>query len=718
MAKKSFRFPILAKVIFLTGVLTALVSGSALVTASILSYSRTRDNYIQNTVHAGETLDSYISLSFNVEITSSGKQTTPMALFADVIIPRYESYIENPEKDNPDVYATYIDDLNTALFGAGQGMIGYSEDMGRRNHVYVPFITYMQNICLDYDIRDVYVDIYDKERNNLIVFANNQSVISGDPCGEIKAMDMSQELFDFYQGSAKKYRSDTTDLVDTYLKATLPFAEGNQNFYLMLHTKKSLTEFNEESLRNITTQILISLGAAIVLMAVYAVLAKFFIINNITKAKSSAIEFTESMSNKNNLAVAYRDVNSRDEVGDVYRCIIAMEEAIVSYVDTLAEAKNAEAKMNAELQVASKIQLESLPNPTFFYKNSELRAYIKPAKEVGGDFYDYFLIDDDHLVLVIADVSGKGVPASLFMMKAKENIRSIVSHSNSLGDAFYEINNILSFNNKENYFVTAFLAIYEYSSHKFRFINAGHERPYIIKKDGSVAHLEIKPNFVLGLYEDFKYEEESITLEEGDKIFLHTDGLNEAINNKQEEFGYLRIKEALTKGEEDDTKLKIIEEELAKFSEGLEPFDDTTMLLFDLKVDYQEFNYKNPGYDVIEDATNKINKYLEKNKIDKDKISKVDIILDEVLNNIISYSRTKEAIKEISVGVEIKCDEAKLYFLDNGHKFDPLATTIRTAEENIENGIIGGLGISIVRQISKEVKYIYNDKKNVLIVRV
>ena len=358
-------------------------------------------------------------------------------------------------------------------------------------------------------------------------------------------------------------------------------------------------------------------------------------------------------------------------------------------------------------------QLESLPAATHFNRNIELRALISPAKAVGGDFYDYFYIDKDHLAMVIADVSGKGIPASLFMMRSKESIRSTSLNESDLSKVFFKVNNSLCVNNKEGFFVTAFLGILDMKSYDFSYISAGHERPFI-KRGNECKRLDVESNFVLGLEEDFVYQKQSIKLQEGDTIILYTDGLNEAINPNKEEFGYERIADSLKKSDILKQNISNLIIDLEEFKGQEEQFDDITLLSFNIKKNTVVYSYLKPKYEDIDDLTDKVNEYLD--GLDPIIVSKIGVVIDEVLNNIISYGKTKTN-KTLSVTIEKTTNGATLIFIDNSHPFNPLLKEDRTVQENMNEGIVGGLGISIIRNISKETEYVYSDNKNILIVK-
>lgn len=244
-------------------------------------------------------------------------------------------------------------------------------------------------------------------------------------------------------------------------------------------------------------------------------------------------------------------------------------------------------RISAELNVATKIQADMLPRkfPPFPERMEfDIYATMTPAKEVGGDFYDFFFIDDDHLALVIADVSDKGVPAALFMVIAKTLIKNMASivHNYSPAKILTEVNNQLCEGNDAYLFVTVWLGIIEISTGKLTTSNAGHEHP-VIKRNNGEFQLDIyKHSPALATMEGIRFKEQETVLNPGDCIFVYTDGVTEATNSKQELFGKERLVEALNKNNRAEAKelLENVKKDIDAFVDGSPQFDDITMLGF------------------------------------------------------------------------------------------------------------------------------------------
>lgn len=242
-------------------------------------------------------------------------------------------------------------------------------------------------------------------------------------------------------------------------------------------------------------------------------------------------------------------------------------------------------RIKSELSIATKIQADCLENDfTAFNRLTavNLTAHMKPAKEVGGDFYDVFMIDQDHLCFLIADVSGKGVPAALFMTMAKTHIKNFATVGLPLAEVAVRANNQLCYKNESGMFVTAFICVLDVRSGEVQFVNAGHNCPFVQKQDGAFEMFRAKANLVFGLMEDVQYREQTLTLNPGDSIYLYTDGVTEALNPAQELFGDDRLYEILNRHRaqagEPETFVQAIYREVQAFADGEPQADDITML--------------------------------------------------------------------------------------------------------------------------------------------
>ena len=205
---------------------------------------------------------------------------------------------------------------------------------------------------------------------------------------------------------------------------------------------------------------------------------------------------------------------------------------------------------------------------------------MEPAKEVGGDFYDFFMVDDDHLAFLVADVSGKGVPAALFMVIAKTLIKNHTQKGEQPCDVFEQVNNQLCENNKEGMFVTAWMGVLELSTRTLTYVNAGHTAPLLRKNGEDYTYLQCQPGFVLAGLDGIPYQQETIQIEKGDSIYLYSDGATDAINLDEELFGEGRLEQSINihKDKTPEEILKSIKADIDTFVGEADQFDDITML--------------------------------------------------------------------------------------------------------------------------------------------
>jgi len=273
---------------------------------------------------------------------------------------------------------------------------------------------------------------------------------------------------------------------------------------------------------------------------------------------------------------------SKDEIGMLASAFNKMTVDLKASIERSALQQAEKERIGAELNVAAKIQASMLPRtfPAFSDRPEfDIYAGMQPAREVGGDFYDFFLIDKDKLAVVMADVSGKGMPAALFMVIAKTLIKSNAQNGKSPKEVFEAVNNLLCENNEACMFVTAFLGYLDIPDGTFTFVNAGHNPP-LLSSGGRFEWLKTRSGFVLAGMEDMFYTQGEIIMQPGDELFLYTDGITEAENDSQELFGEPRLLDAVNKYPDSPPKefIMSLKREVDGFVRGAEQADDVTML--------------------------------------------------------------------------------------------------------------------------------------------
>ncbi|MCK9150619.1 SpoIIE family protein phosphatase [Methanobacterium alcaliphilum] len=312
-------------------------------------------------------------------------------------------------------------------------------------------------------------------------------------------------------------------------------------------------------------------------------------IESISHIAKNYISDSNGLTNDNQIISKFDEYSADEsEVGILALSFQKMIKDLKVYIKNLEKVTAEKERINAELNVAQKIQADMLPKNFSTFSNSnqfDIYATNIPAKEVGGDFYDFFMVDDNHLAIVIADVSGKGVPAALFMVIAKTLIKNYTQLGKTPEDVFNTVNNQLYEGNDENMFVTAWMGILDIETGKFTYINAGHNPPLLKTGINEYKWLKSKPGFVLAGMENIKYTQNEITINSGDRVFLYTDGITEAINCDDELFGESRLLKVLSSEKDQSLKeiLNYVKKEIDIFVEGRKQFDDITMLIMEYK---------------------------------------------------------------------------------------------------------------------------------------
>ena len=419
-------------------------------------------------------------------------------------------------------------------------------------------------------------------------------------------------------------------------------------------------------------------------------------------------------------------IRNRDEIGKLAASVDRMEEQIETYIADITQITAERERISTELSLATRIQAAFVPHifPPFPNRPEfDLYASMDPAKEVGGDFYDFFLIDEDHLGLVMADVSGKGVPAALFMMASKIILQSCAMLGQGPAAILTKTNEAICSNNQEGMFVTVWLGILEISTGKLRAANAGHEYPVLKPADGDFALLKDKHGFVIGGMSGVRYREYELQLTPGVKLFVYTDGVPEASNARNELFGTERMLSALNEradGTPEDI-LATVRRAVDGFVQEAEQFDDLTMLCLEYKGPQAA-----PARELTVDAavenipavTAFVEAQLDAVDYSPKARGQLSMAIDEIVANIAQYAYAPEVGP---VTVRFAFDEgtrtATLTFLDKGLPYNPLEKADPDVSLSAEDRPIGGLGIFLVKKTMDGMAYAYKHGQNVLTIQ-
>ena len=376
-------------------------------------------------------------------------------------------------------------------------------------------------------------------------------------------------------------------------------------------------------------------------------------------------------------------------------------------------------KTKSELAIASEIQQSSLPTGYYMDDKVEIIGQLTAAKEVGGDFYDYISLDQTHIALVIGDVSGKGIPAAMFMMRALTCIKSLLLSGESPASILAKANSALCKGNSNDMFVTCFLGILNTENGELRFANAGHNPP-VVGHNRHYATLKCAKGFILGgLDSAIVAKDEVAYLKPGDALLLYTDGVTEAKNEDGELFGELRLLSYLNK--RDFNSLiqihKDLDDELLLFRGNAPQADDITYLFLHFlkgRSPWVEHSYSAEQNSVAE-AMDLINGFGEDIKLRKKDLFNVLTIADEILSNIVKFAYPdRKGDFYIRLRHESADSLLTLTFIDSGDQFNQLAAEEKGLEGDVSNRPEGGLGILIVKNLATDYSYTYLNGKNII----
>ena len=477
------------------------------------------------------------------------------------------------------------------------------------------------------------------------------------------------------------------------------FAEG---YYIIGAIPKSEAMF----MRNVSIYVSIFMEILIfaALFTLIYFLIKKVIIDNLRKINGTLAEITDG-----NLNVTV-DVRTNEEFASLSDDINQTVSTLKRYI------ADAAARIDKELEFAKQIQYSALPAvfPPFPNRNDfEIYAKMVTAKEVGGDFYDFYMLGESTLAFMIADVSGKGIGAAMFMMRAKTTIKDLAESGLAPDEIFTLANKRLCENNDAGMFVTAWLGILDFKTGALKFVNAGHNPPLVCHEDGEFEYLKARGGMVLAGMDGVKYKTNELCLSPGDTIFLYTDGVTEATNDKNELYGEERL---LSLANKNITKtpqqlIAAVKDDVDVFVGDAPQFDDITMLA--VSVNYVKGDEKikvipnEKSFAAVQSFAEDLTKKLA---VVPQVSNKVNIAFDEIYSNIVNYSNADIA----EIKYEIVGGKLILTFSDNGTPYNPLETKEPDVTLSAEDRKIGGLGIFMVKKMTESMEYTYEDDKNIL----
>lgn len=438
-------------------------------------------------------------------------------------------------------------------------------------------------------------------------------------------------------------------------------------------------------------------------------LIKRVIINNLQKVNNSLAEITGG-----NLNVTV-DVRSNAEFA-------SLSDDINSTVKTLKEyIKEAAARIDKELEYAKQIQLSALPTNFPEHEDYGIFAKMTAAKEVGGDFYDFYKLNDNTVAFLVADVSGKGIPAAMFMMTAKTIIKDLAESGIPVNEIFTKANEKLCENNESGMFVTVWMGVLDLESGNLQYASAGHNPPLVFRKNGEIQYLRTRAGFVLAGMEGVRYRINEMTLNPGDRIFLYTDGVTEATDSEEKLYGEERLLAFMNQNRTADAPklLAALKADIDRFVGEAPQFDDITMLMLDYKKGEEGGQVRESVFKAEESILPRVLGFVEETLesvgCPMKTTTAICVAVEEVFVNIARYAYAGgDGDVTLSIALSEKDSTVTFRISDRGIPFDPLQKPDPDITLSADEREIGGLGILITKKTMDTVSYAYENGQNIL----
>lgn len=472
---------------------------------------------------------------------------------------------------------------------------------GKKLDEYYTSYVYLKKYCNYMDVTLIHVFSLNDDCSigtNIFNVVNDKELVAGNYSEWERGFVFGDKYTESYKGIYKKvytgeieygevYRTTNLRGKDPHITTVVPIKNNNNDVIALLTVQRPMSE-----LVNGRRPYMITIAVStIITLVVVCTFAAIYIKLQFVKPIRNIMDESKSFAKDNKKGELSSTKKSRIlEIKELSIAIDKLEDDMINYIESLTKATTEQKRMNVELNIAKAIQEGSVPNvfPAFPDRNDfDLFASMHPAKAVGGDFYNFALIDDNHLALIMADVSGKGVPAALFMMVSNILLTERLRAGDTPADALNHVNERICARNTLNMFVTMWVGILDLTTGKIVACNAGHDDPAICKKGGIFEIYKEKHGIIVGAMPGINYENYEIDLAKGDKIFLYTDGVVEATNSNNELFKEERMLESLNKHKNKSPKdiLKALKKDVDVFVGDAPQFDDITMLCVELKID-------------------------------------------------------------------------------------------------------------------------------------
>jgi sigma-B regulation protein RsbU (phosphoserine phosphatase) len=472
------------------------------------------------------------------------------------------------------------------------------------------------------------------------------------------------------------------------------------------------------------------LGAIIIFLMIVGLVILFFVcrttIHRITRPLRLFADSADEIA-KGNFQTELPIIKSRDEMYQLRTSFQQMQMSLVRQIEETKTVNEAKGRMESELQIARNIQMSMLPKifPPYPDRDDiDIYARLTPAKEVGGDLYDFF-IRDEKLFLCVGDVSGKGIPASLVMAVTRALFRTVSAHESNPAKIVGHINDNIAEDNELNIFVTFWVGVLDLPTGRLRYCNAGHCAPLLI--GSGMGELPIFPNIPLGIMQGYKFEAQEATICYGTTLFLYTDGLTEATNSSNELFDdhrMLAVANQIYAQEHYEPTLVVetMEQAVKQFVGDAEQSDDLTLMAIQYRKKQKNIRMQHSitlinDIEQVPQLADFVDMVCEEVGFDPTLSLQMNLAIEEAVVNVMTYAYPTGTVGNVNIEAQANDERLKFTIVDSGIPFDPTAKAEVDTTLSVEERPIGGLGIHLVRQLMDSINYERIDGKNVLTLR-
>ena len=589
----------------------------------------------------------------------------------------------------------------------------------------------LDNLCTTQDVNVIYIIAVNPDYKSFVSVINCPNAASGYTPWDIGTVvdtetiednafyDLYKDIYENGLARGTVMRTRNLNGVVPHVTSVIPIKDG-ENVAALLCVQRTMGELVGGRARYMR---LVAL-TTIVIMILGTIIATLYIrrqfIKPVKDISKEATRFAaENSAPENPIST---DKIKITELSELVSAVNGMERDTLKYIANLSSAISEKQRMGTELNIARRIQEGLVPSifPAFpDRKEFDLFASMTPAKEVGGDFYNFFFTEEDKLAFVIADVSGKGVPAALFMMATMILVKERAELGGTPAEILYFLNDRICANNKAEMFVTMWLGVIDLKTGRITAANAGHDDPAVYRKDGRFEIVKNKHNLVVGAMEGVPYRNFEIQLNKGDKIFLYTDGVPEATDINQKMFTINGMINALNKTADGSPEevLSVVKTDVENFVGDAPQFDDLTMLCLEYKGYNEEDGEKKIKLRAVDEnlpkAIDFITEFFEKSGASQKTVMQMQLVAEEVFVNVAHYAY-EGGVGDVEITMKKEGEKAVVIFTDRGKPYDPLFAPEPDVTLSAEERQIGGLGVFMTKKMTDDISYRYEDGKNIL----